>query len=164
MTDNIEMNTDEIKIDKNIEEQVALTASTILVAIAAFSLPIMVFTENAKVSSSNEVFGIIGLLAIITSSLLIDWIFDERNYKFEDRFKMLNFGYTLFAITISAICLSIFILYNVQEKNVCTWHHGIFLLAAICVFGKIMSHDKRELWLLLLIFFTFISVGISVIN
>lgn len=149
--------------DKELERHVALTVSAILIAIAAFSLPIMVLNQNAKNTLSNEMFGLIGLFSIVTSSLLIDSLFDENEYTFINRLKMMNGGYTLFAIVISIICTSLFIIYNLQEENRITWHYVPFVCAGVTTFGKIMSHDKKERWLLFLCSFYIWSIGISLV-
>ena len=131
------------------ERAFGTTLAAILVAIATFCLTIMALTKEGYLTVSNEVFGLLGLGALLTSTLILDAILDKAQCSFSYRSKeLLNGGYFLFAIIMSGISFAILYLYHAQENPAgnsgWTNIYILFIICSVIQWFKLMMDDREH--------------------
>ncbi len=140
-----------MSLTANDERSIATTIAAILIAVATFSLTIMALEKNAPSSVSNEIFGFLGLGALLSSALIIDSILDKANcspmYRFKD---LMNGGYFLFCLVMAGMSFGILFLYNHQELSIPHpgWQniYWFYIISSTFLFLKLMLDDRDHLF------------------
>lgn len=137
-------------LDDPSERSIGTALAAILVAIAIFCLSVMALEKNSSTSPINDIFGILGLLSMLSSALIIDAMLDKANLDFCYRFKrLLNGGYFLFCIVMAGISFSILLIYQMQERQAFSFQWSktyiLFGASSIALFLKLMCDDKDHL-------------------
>lgn len=154
-----------MSLSDSAETSMAMTLAAILIAVATFCLTIMSIQTDAKLSVSNEIFGFLGLGALLASALSIDSVLDKAGCGFNYRLtKLMNGGYSLFCIVISGMSFAILFLYHSQESTCGTlWCFSFicYFFSSVFLFLKLMLDDKDHLFGPLLVITYIISVLVT---
>lgn len=101
--------------EQELLKSVATSLSSVNVAIATFSLAALTQIKSPKDTILNDLLVGFGLSTLITAALLIDALFDSYGWKIGKRFQVLNHGYALFCLVVSAMTVAIIWFYAYQE-------------------------------------------------
>jgi hypothetical protein len=144
-------------MNSELEKTIAAALSGIFATLSTLALSMMAVDKMPSVLWINYVLAWFGLVSIIISALLIDWVFDNSGsgYHLGKRLKMMNGSYTIFAVSISLISIAILVLYYHQKRLLnqftINWLYILFVIGGIAVFFKIMTKEGSGQWLTLLI-------------
>ncbi len=103
-----------------IQRNIAIAMAALLVTTSANKLPFMVSVSDDKLVSFkflNDIFWFIGLLSLITSSLLIDSILDDEDIDFKQRLGLMGYGYLIFSVLVSVMSVAVTVLFIDLEMD-----------------------------------------------
>ncbi|MEX0335809.1 hypothetical protein [Vibrio tubiashii] len=137
---------------KKAQIDIAISMAALLVTASAITLPMMSAVTNMSHPYLNDIFWFVGVGAVITAALLIDWVLDESKLDFNARFNLMGKGYLAFAILISLISFAVTAQFYTLEypeltTSILSTPFAFFLFASLCVFAKVMTEDDHGLFI-----------------
>jgi hypothetical protein len=139
-------------LDVELERSIGTTLAAILVAVASFCLSVMALQSNGANTLINDIFGILGLVSMLTSALIIDSILDNAGCTFMYRLKkLMNGGYLLFCLVMAAMSFAILLVYHLQETQIKSlqlsksYLYLLFGASSVALFLKLMRDEKDNL-------------------
>jgi hypothetical protein len=112
----------------------------------------MALQSNGANTLINDIFGILGLVSMLTSALIIDSILDNAGCTFMYRLKkLMNGGYLLFCLVMAAMSFAILLVYHLQETQIKSlqlsksYLYLLFGASSVALFLKLMRDEKDNL-------------------
>jgi len=134
---------------ESLESTLTGPLSAALITIAIFSLSVMSFVPDPAKSLIDEVFGILGLVSLISAALILDAELDKRELTFRDRRKLYSSGYIVFCGSIGGMSSAILFFYADVNRTgpfpICTLI-GVILFG-FCIGGRLMTKSYNNCWL-----------------
>ncbi|MEM6255316.1 MAG: hypothetical protein AAF821_20575 [Cyanobacteria bacterium P01_D01_bin.156] len=155
-----------VNFDENLSaaEIEELALATLLVTVAAISIPsLAIFASNCH-TFVNDLFLLVGLFSIYGASRIIDQVLDDKNVSRKVRFGLFGGGYPIFCVVMSLISCGLLFFYPVQEclfsskmnliqarlaSDISTfspWLRTLYSLVGVSTFFKLMSIDEQGFW------------------
>ncbi|HCE4792117.1 TPA: hypothetical protein NKQ44_004691 [Vibrio parahaemolyticus] len=137
---------------KQAQINIAISLAALLVTASAITLPMMSAVTNVAHPYLNDIFWFVGVGAVITSALLIDWVLDESKLNFQARLHLMGKGYLAFAILISLISFAVTaqfytLEYGEQHTSIFSTPFAFFFFASLSVFAKVMTEDDQGMYI-----------------
>jgi hypothetical protein len=116
-----------------------------LLAVAIFSLTLLVQTKTPKETITDELFAFLSAACLLGSATIADSAMDSCKASFEDRLRFLGFGYVLFCLAIGTISATIPILYaeRAGATPIAHWRYILFFFTGITVAVKPMLYEEN---------------------
>jgi hypothetical protein len=122
----------------------ATAMAPMLLAVAIFSLTLLVQTKAPKETITDELFAVLSAACLLGSATVTDSAMDSCKASFVERLTFLGGGYVLFCLAIGVISAAIPILYAERSgaTPIARWRYTLFFLSLAVrrdwSFGKTM--------------------------
>jgi hypothetical protein len=132
-----------------LETQMTGPLAAALIIVATLSLTVMGLANIPGQSYVDEIFGALGLAALVSAARIIDATLDKAALDSADRFKLIGGGYFLFCLIVGAIGFAILLVYATKSTGLTlpwiTLPPALIMWA--CLTGMLMSRRGNEAWL-----------------